>query len=363
MERVATMISAAVNMRTLYPASHPRVVHGVGQVLAAIHEWVAETKADSLTYVLVGDDLVLGDEVVRKASLPLREFIGLLTRRGIERLTFAAGIGEDEVRPFIDALAAGETIVSSGHIIVGRARVVMDDEEKPGVKHRELSVEQIEVVRDAWAQFRVARKLPIDQLEELVWSFIDSVARTTRSMLPMAQLKEHDEYTFVHSVNVSLLVLAQARCFGIWGPTLHAFGMAALLHDIGKLTIPLEILRKPGKLDHDEWQTMKTHAPHGAWHLSEMEGAPPLAAVVAYEHHLRYDAQANYPLLSSPRMPNLASRMTAIADAYDAMSTVKPYQEPVSRAAAFELLKKRSGTFYDPVLTANFMRMIGESGA
>lgn len=362
MEHVATLISAAVNMRTLYPANHPRVLHGVDQILSAFHQLLEKRKEDSITYVLVGDDLVAGEEVIRKTTLPVREFIGLLNRRGIERLTFGAGIDIDELRAFVEALASGQPFKNSGHIVVGRARVVLGEEEKAGDKRRELS-EQIEIVRDAWAQFRVERKLPIDQLEELVWSLIDSVARTTRSMLPLAQLKQHDEYTFVHSVNVSLLVLTQARCFGIWGPTLHAFGMAALLHDLGKLVIPIEVLNKPGKLESAEWETMKGHAAEGAWFLSEIEGAPQLAAVVAFEHHLRYDEQPNYPLLTTPRLPNLASRMTAIADMYDAVSTVRPYQEPMCRAAAFELLKKRSGTFYDPVLTANFIRMIGTAAA
>jgi len=165
----------------------------------------------------------------------------------------------------------------------------------------------------------------------------------------------------VHSVNVSLLVLAQARSFGIQGPMLHAFGMAALLHDIGKLTVPITVLNKPGKLEGDEWETMKGHAQQGAWYLGEIERASPLSVVVAFEHHLRYDGQPNYPVLRSPRVPNLASRMTSIADTYDAMSTVRPYQQPLSRAASFELLKKRSETFYDPLLVGNFIRLVSES--
>jgi response regulator RpfG family c-di-GMP phosphodiesterase len=162
-------------------------------------------------------------------------------------------------------------------------------------------------------------------------------------------------------VNVSLLVLAQARSFGIQGPMLHAFGMAALLHDIGKLGVPLSVLNKPGKLEGDDWETMKSHTLQGAWYLSEMEGTIPLAVVVAFEHHLRYDGQPNYPVLRTPRVPNLASRMVSIADTYDAMSTVRPYQQPLARAAAFEILKKRSETFYDPLLAANFIRLVGES--
>ncbi len=361
MELLATQIAAAINMRALYPSSHPRVNHSIDHMLTVLQRSLEETEADAITYVLVGDDLLVGDEVIRKSSLSVREFIGILTRRGIERLTLAAGVDFAEAHQFIGALSVGEGIKSSPHIIVGRAHLVIEDEQKEKEKRKELSVQQIEIIRDAWARFRVERKLPMDQLEGLVWSFIDSMARTTRAMLPLASLKEHDEYTFVHSVNVSLLVLAQARSFGLWGSMLHAFGMAALLHDIGKLTIPLHVLNKPGKLEPEEWQIMKSHAQQGAWHLSELDGTPPLSVVVAYEHHLRYDEQPNYPLLRSRRIPNLASRMTAIADTYDAMSTVRPYQEPLGRQAAFDLLRKRSGTFYDPALVPNFIRLVGES--
>jgi response regulator RpfG family c-di-GMP phosphodiesterase len=103
---------------------------------------------------------------------------------------------------------------------------------------------------------------------------------------------------------------------------------------------------------------MKGHAAQGGLYLSELDGMSPMPAIVAYEHHLRYDGEPNYPRLRSRRLPNLASRMTAIADTYDAMSTVRPYQEPLGRAAAFEVLRKRSGTFYDPTLVANFIRLI-----
>ena len=361
MEDLASQIAAATNMRALYPPSHPRVLSSVERFLTTLEQITRAGGKESVTYLVVGDDLVAGDEVIRRTTISVNAFLEILKQRGIERLTLAAGLPAEEAHAFLEALASNKPIASSAHIIVGRARLVMDEEDATPEKRRELSVDQLEVVRDAWARFRVERKLPVHQLEELVWSFIDSLGKTTRAILPISDLKEHDEYTFIHSVNVSLLVLAQARSFGMWGPMLHAFGMAALLHDIGKLTVPLSVLNKPGKLDEEEWQVMKGHAEEGAWHLSAMEGAPPLSLIVAFEHHLRYDRQPNYPLLRVPREPGLASRMTAIADTYDAISTSRTYQQPVSRAAAFEVLTQRAGSFYDPQLVGNFIRVIGNN--
>src|SRR5438093_1374042 len=351
MEYLATQIAAAINMRALYPSNHPRVVQTIEQIIAALNRLLRQTHGDSVTYLIVGEDLVVEHEVIRKTSLSVRQFVEVMKRRGIERLTLAAGLQAEEAHQLIGALAVGEPLASTPHIILGRVRIAIEEEEKTE-KAPELSPERLEMVRQAWARFRVEKKLPMTQMEDLVWSFIDSISRTTRAILPLAKLKEHDEYTFVHSVNVSLLVLVQARSFGIQGAMLHSFGMAGLLHDIGKLMVPLSVLNKSGALEPEEWNLMKTHSEQGAWFLSEIEETSSLPVLVAYEHHLRYDGKPNYPLLRSPRMPNLASRMTAVADAYDAMSTVRPYQQPMMRATAIDILKRRSETFYDPLLTA-----------
>lgn len=361
METLASQIAAATNMRALYPPNHPRVRASVEKFLETLAEITSRQGSDSVTYLLVGDDLVVGDQVIRRTSISVHAFLEILKQRGVERLTLAQGLEAREALTFVEALASSQPIASSPHITVGRARLVMDEENAVPETRRQLSVDQLEVVRDAWARYRVARRLPIEQLEELMWSFIDSLGKTTRAILPLSDLKSHDEYSFIHSVNVALLVLAQARSFGMWGPMLHTFGMAALLHDIGKLTVPLDVLNKPGKLDGEEWRVMQAHAENGAWHLAALDGAPPLSVVVAFEHHLRYDQRPNYPILRVPREPGLASRMTAIADTYDAIATSRPYHAPMSRATAFEILRQRAGTFYDPQLVGNFIRVIGNS--
>lgn len=356
MENLAAQISSGVTLRGLYPPNHPRLLYSADQVLgcaARLHQ----ARGRPITYLLIGDDLVVDDEVIRKTTLSVHEFIGLMRRRGIERLTFSTGLDRDEVSNFLAALASGDGLQTSPHIVIGRASVSIDDTPADG-ERRELSLSQLEVVRDAWSRFRVERKLPVDQLEELVWSFIDTLGRSTRAMLPLANLREHDEYTFVHSVNVSLLVLAQARSFAIWGPMLHAFGMAGLLHDIGKLTISPAILNKAGELSDAEWAAMKRHPVEGAWYLTEIERTPPLSVVVAFEHHLRHDGLPNYPRLRSPRVPHLASRMTAVADAYDAVSMTRPHHPPAGRAAALQILQQRSGTFFDPLITDNFLQLM-----
>ena len=359
MESLIVQIAVAVNTRSLYPASHPRVAKAVEDAVNGVRRVIRERNRDDVTFLIVGDDLVADQEVLRKATLSNRQFVDILRRRGIERLTLASGLDAAEASQLISALATGGNPESTAHVIVGRVEVAVDTEETTDEK-REISVNQVEIVREAFARFRSERKLPVAVMEEMVWGFIDAISRTTRQILPLTRLREHDEYTFVHSVNVSLLVIAQARSFGIQGTMLHAFGMAGLLHDIGKLMVPIAVLNKPGKLEGEEWSTMQSHAEQGSWYLGEIEGTLPLTAIVAYEHHLRFDGQPAYPILRRPRIPNLATRMTSIADAYDAMSTVRPYQQPLMRASALEILRKRAETFYDPLLVANFARLVAD---
>ena len=364
MDSLIILIAAAVTMRTLYPGNHPRLMQAVQQITGSLHDLLEERGTDSITFLLVGDDLVVEQQVMRKSTLSQRQFVQLLQRRGIERLTLAEGLTAEETHALLTVLATGEgieTVPSSPHVILGRVRVAVDDDPASRGADREkrdIDPDQVGVVREAFRRFRTDQHLPLPEMEELVWGFIDSLSRSTRSILPLAKLKEHDEYTFVHSVNVSLLVLGQARAFGIGGAMLHSFGLAALVHDIGKLMVPLDVLNHPGKLEGEKWDVMQSHAEQGAWYLSGIENSPPLSVVVAYEHHLRYDGKPAYPILRTPRIPSLVSRMTSIADCYDAMSTVRPYQKPLMRATALEMLGKRAETFYDPLLVANFVQMV-----
>jgi HD-GYP domain-containing protein (c-di-GMP phosphodiesterase class II) len=278
-------------------------------------------------------------------------------------------------------MARGGAPVSTRHIVVGRVELQTSALEGPGPGAgagpgggggggggedsviEALTGQSVDGARDAFTEFRSDRRGGLVRLEQVVWSLMDALQRATREILPLAPLKTHDDYTFVHSVNVSLLTLAQARSFGIEGARLHAIGLAGFLHDIGKLRIPLEVLNKPGKLEGDEWRVMMGHAQEGATHLCGVEGTHPLAILVAYEHHMRYDGQPNYPVPRVGRRPTLASQMTAISDVYDAICTTRPYAKARSREFAVKVLTERVGTFHSPALVANFVRMVGPAGA
>ena len=377
-DRLVVSLVAGINMRALYGSEHPALSSHVDRILEAVGTACEEYQKEALTFLVVGQDLVVENQPLRTGSLYHQQFIRALSRRSVERLTLGRGLDTEECVLFLTPMARGGTPVSTRHIVVGRVEMQAAPLEGPGVGAGEgpgvgsggggggddsvieaLTAQSVDGARDAFTEFRTDRRGGLVRLEQVVWSLMDALQRATREILPLAPLKTHDDYTFVHSVNVSLLTLAQARSFGIEGARLHATGLAAFLHDIGKLKIPLEVLNKPGKLEGDEWRVMMSHAQEGATHLCGVEGAPPLSILVAYEHHMRYDGQANYPVPRVGRRPTLASQMTAISDVYDAICTTRPYAKARSREFAVKVLTERVGTFHSPALVANFVRMVG----
>ena len=359
LERLIVHIAAAINVRALYSAAHPRVGQAVQSILDDLTAALAGR--ESVTLFIVGEDLIADDRPLRRSGIYQQNFVQALRRRRVERLTLVRGLEAAECLQFVSVMASGATPGSTANVIVGGVEfAVADGVGAPAVEAKEsapISAEQVAAGQEAFARFRTDRQGSLQKMEEVVWSLMETLARSAHDVIPLAPLKSHDEYTFVHSVNVSLLVLAQARSFGIQGQVLHALGLAALCHDVGKLSVPLDVLNRPGKLEGDDWKVMQSHAEVGAWQLAALDEAPPLSVVVAYEHHLRYDGQPTYPVLRRPRRPALASQLTALADTFDAISTLRPYQAPHARPVALDILKKRAGTFLDPLLVGNFHRL------
>jgi putative nucleotidyltransferase with HDIG domain len=174
----------------------------------------------------------------------------------------------------------------------------------------------------------------------------------------LTTLKNYDNYTFTHMVNVSLLVMGQARGLGIDGGLLREFGLAALMHDIGKVRTPLEILNKPDKLTDQEFTIMKRHTVEGAEILRKTPDIPALAPVVAFEHHLRMDG-SGYPDGVKRASLNVGTMLCSIADVYDAMRSQRKYQQAFASDRILEVLRRNDGTQFDQHLVRRFSQLVG----
>ena len=176
----------------------------------------------------------------------------------------------------------------------------------------------------------------------LLASFINNFTRTINPLNLLASLKSEDEYTYVHATNVALLTMCLAEYLGFSGKPLENIGIAALLHDVGKMVIPDEILNKAGALDTDERSVMETHPLRGVQYLATQNDIPSLAMIAVMEHHLKFDG-SGYPHIRDGWRPNIVSQMVSVADVFDALRSKRPYRDPVSQDKILDILRKESG--------------------
>jgi putative nucleotidyltransferase with HDIG domain len=176
-------------------------------------------------------------------------------------------------------------------------------------------------------------------------------------IMPLLQLKEFDQYTTTHSTNVSVLAMALGEHLGFGGRELRVLGVSGLLHDLGKVKIPKEILIKPGGFTEEEFAIMKGHPREGAKLILDRDVRLEVPAVVAYEHHIMLNG-GGYPSFHFVRDTHYASRLVHVCDVYDALCTNRPYRDAWSSAKALDYLEQKSGTDFDPVFSLPFIAMM-----
>ena len=173
----------------------------------------------------------------------------------------------------------------------------------------------------------------------------------------LIRLQAHDDYTVTHSLNVCILVVAQATRIGLPENKIREAGLAALLHDVGKEATPSTILTKPGQLDMEEFDQVKRHPADGAKLLRKVDCGTELPMIVAFEHHIKYD-RTGYPKVRSREPLHIASYMTQIADVYDALRSFRPYQPSIELERTLSIMKEGRGTEFEPRLFDNFVEIL-----
>jgi HD-GYP domain-containing protein (c-di-GMP phosphodiesterase class II) len=200
------------------------------------------------------------------------------------------------------------------------------------------------------------------QAKRAIQNIIDLMVDDEAAVLGLTTLRCHDQYTHNHSVNVSLLSIALANRVGYPKVELADLGLAALFHDMGKSTIPMEVLNKPGEFTDDDWVAMRNHPTEGVLSLSKMRGItnlPGRMAAASFEHHMNLDF-SGYPKLTVPWTISLTGRILTIADCYDAMTSSRVYRrEPMSPSKVLNMMLSKSGKSFDTVLLKLFVNCVG----
>lgn len=309
---------------------------------------------DILTSVHVGEMRVL-PEIERREWQVL---IGLLLA------VSARSRGEDDVDQLVelrDRLAAAQVT----HVDVLPPQ---ESEEKLAEAEQAREVAKrtyshgVAVTKDLINSVRMGRTTSVAKVKRAVQSIVDQVLNNETSLLGLTTIRDYDEYTFAHSVNVCILSVAIGKKIGLTRLQLYDLGLAALLHDVGKARIPLEVLNKTSGLDEAEWQLMQTHPWLGVLTLFSMRGygeMPYRQIVVAHEHHMKRDL-TGYPKSIRPREQGIYSRIVSVADGYDAATTRRSYQTvPIQPDQVLREMWENPRRGYDRVLVKALINLIG----
>jgi putative nucleotidyltransferase with HDIG domain len=202
-------------------------------------------------------------------------------------------------------------------------------------------------------------KIPsLAEAQSAVSGLVDGVLQDQNVMLALTMIKSYDEYLFNHSVNVCVLCIALGQSLGVDSETIKELGLGALLHDIGKVHWPEALYQKPRGLSDEEWALVQRHPLDGAEIVEKMGGVSPTAREVILEHHLRFDRKG-YPVVDPDKEPGFYGMIAQVADAYDAITTSRVYQNAFEPTNAVARMQSLGGTVFDPKLLEVFVRLVG----
>jgi putative nucleotidyltransferase with HDIG domain len=256
---------------------------------------------------------------------------------------------------------AGEPTASQDALEGGASKgwvpkmVPLEQEAARAVKICELAKDQ---VRQMFSDARMGRALDAAGARSLVEEISNSITRNPSALISVARLKTKDQYTYMHSVAVCALMVALARQLGFDDQDAKAAGLAGLVHDIGKLAVPLEILNKPGALSAVEFATIKSHPAAGHAILSKAPDMPASALDVCLHHHEKFDG-TGYPKGLKGEEISLLARMGAVCDVYDAVTSERPYKRGWSPAEAIGRMAEWSGKHFDERVFKAFVKSVG----
>jgi putative nucleotidyltransferase with HDIG domain len=361
-----TAFAQALAAMALYRDEHPARQRAVDVAYQQVQDLQADTPRPLFTFL--GDEVVFGRQPLRE--LKAWDWGKRLAQAGIQRLEFEDPVDRDDFEGFLEEVLARLTLsaistearqmrrsnIRFGAVgLKGEADIAA--EPLPTATISFSLGDEVDTVRWLQREVQNGAAVHLAEAEAVVRSLAVAMHGDRQIMLPLLQLKEFDQYTTTHSMNVAVLSMALAEFLGLPASDVRTFGISGLLHDIGKVKIPLEVLTKPGKLTDEERALMNEHPVVGARMLLELHEDLDLAVVVAYEHHIMING-GGYPLLHYARDCHPASKLVHVCDVYDALRTRRPYREAWSFEKTLGYLGERGGLEFDPELCTAFTRMM-----
>ncbi len=368
--RFLTALTQALSTMSLYGDDHPATARGLETALERLRE--LQEPDPKLQFTFLSGEVVFGSEVVHE--LEGWEWSSRMVKAGVERIEILGPLDSDQLGRFLSHMAIrlgirpgsstdiwqmGESPIRYGQVTLdqGPGEILRLEPAMAVVAMTYTLREERETMDWVHKEIQSGARIPMVEADAVVRSLSIAMHAEQAMVLPLLQLKEFDQYTTTHSMNVSVLAMALGEYLDLGGATVRALGVAGLLHDLGKTCIPREILVKAGKLTERERLVIREHPIVGARMLLASPEPMELAAVVAYEHHVMLDG-GGYPALHDARGAQYASMLVHVCDVYDALRTNRPYREAWESDRALAYIQDRSGVEFDPGIAQAFIAMM-----
>lgn len=369
--RFLVSFGQAVSTMALYDEGHPARSRAVDRSYRCLHD--LQQLDPNPRFSFLGEETIYGDTALRE--LGDWEWGARFAQAGVQRMELDANVTREEYEEFLEQMMARITLsvidsaearpMRRGGIKIGSLGIRGETKELGDTLEAEMPVttigyslgEEAESIQSMHREVQERGKLPLAEAEAVVRSLSMAMHGDQEMILPLLQLKEFDEYTTTHSLNVSVLTMALAESLGLAAQDVRTFGIAGLLHDLGKVKIPEEILNKPGKLTDEERKVMQAHPVEGAKLIIESGRHLDLAAAVAHEHHIMINGQG-YPVRHYTRDCHKASKIVHVCDVYDALRTRRPYRDAWESEKILTYISERAGTEFEPEAANAFVSMM-----
>ncbi|MBM4135332.1 MAG: HD domain-containing protein [Nitrospira sp.] len=352
---------SALSNCALYSKEHISVDEFTQKAFTFLNEFLSAS--DSLDIMIVENDLIVNKTPLRDAGIHGVNLMKRMKRKGISRVDFLKGITLSELKQFITDISDPEKqIMTYPHIKAGVVDVRM------GIPQKEiefdiesLSSEQVEKVKEIYPEaspFKQFKQLNTMGLEEIIVNFIATFKQGVNILRLISPMRSSSEYIYTHATNVAALSIFQAGSLGVRDDLLHDIGIAALLHDVGKLFISKEVLLRSDTIGEKEREELERHTIYGARYLAKIDALTHLAPIVALEHHLGYDCQGYPKLTMDGEKQHICSQIVAISDFFDIFRNRRPYKREWEIKEILSLMKSKAGSAFNPFYVDNFSRIL-----
>ncbi len=371
------MVAVEKNV-AIYPSNHPAVMEPANEICELLRPLFAHNS--DVSFNIVKSEIYVEKHLLNEESIQQAGFIRLLMERGVNSLKLAKGITPGSVASFFslinekkqDADAPEEELKNrlkrEGIVGIEIERLValqfagdtyqlaeQDEDDMTSRASYEQALEHMALVEED-----VLSSHPIDVtgLRSVISLLMEEFIADRSAVINIMSLKNYDEHLFHHSINVAITCLLIASRLPLENELTKTVGLAGLLHDIGKLKVPLEIVNKPGKLSEAEWDIMRRHPIEGAQILMRYQSIGDLPVLAALEHHAGYDL-SGYPTIKGKSRPHMLARIVSIADVYEAMTAKRSYHAGRNVQKAVDVLIEGIAKQFDPLLVKVLLNTVG----